>query len=98
MDTERMPSPVDDIAGLLVQWAGMGSMILVHMSRSPDGDCPLCVQEMLFELILGTLRPLGDRYALADLEVAAGALGDAIKTISEEILLVGRDAEPDPPA
>ena len=97
METEPQYSPVEDIAGCLVQWAGMGSMILLHMSRGPDGDCPVCVQEALFELLTGTLRPLADRYAAADLEIAAGSLTDAIQTISEEILLVDHDSEPDAP-
>jgi hypothetical protein len=97
MDTAEKPSPLDEIAGCLVQWAGMGSVILLHMSRGPDGDCPICVQDALYELLAGTLEPLADRYAVADLAITAGALADAIHTISEEILLVDHDSEPDAP-
>jgi hypothetical protein len=97
MDTEEAPSPLDDIASWLVSWAGMGSLLLLHMSRGPDGDCPVCVQEALYDLLVDTLRPLGDRYALADLAVTAEALGEVIRTISEEIILVDHDSEPDAP-
>jgi hypothetical protein len=97
MGTEPSASPIDDVAACLVQWAGMASLIIHHMLQGPEPDCPLCVQDALFELLCGTLAPLADRYAAADLELAAGALRDAVCTISDEILLVDHDSEPEAP-
>ena len=84
-------SNVDRLTEALVSWAGSGTLIIDHMSRNftPGGDS---IPDVLHRLIRGTLVPLADRHAEADLTTAVGVLEDALETLAEEIYLVDSDA------
>jgi hypothetical protein len=84
-------SNVDRLAEALVSWAGSGTLIIDHMARNftPGGES---IPDVLRRLIRGTLGPLADRHAAADLEAAATVIEDALETLAQEIYLV----EPDP--
>jgi hypothetical protein len=87
-------SNVERLTEALVSWAGSGTLIIDHMSRNftPGGDP---IPDVLRRLIRGTLRPLADRHAEADLRAAVTVLEDALETLAEEIYLV--DPEPSGP-
>lgn len=80
-------SNVDRLSEALVSWAGSGTLIIDHMARNftPGGDP---IPDVLRRLIRGTLRPLADRHAEADLRAAVTVIEDALETLAEELLLV----------
>jgi hypothetical protein len=80
-------STVDRLSEAFVSWAGSGTLIIGHMSRNftPGGDP---IPDVLRRLIRGTLAPLADRHAAADLAAAVAVIEDAIETLGEEIYLV----------
>jgi hypothetical protein len=84
-------SNVDRLSEALVSWAGSGTLIIDHMSRhfTPGGDP---IPDVLRRLIRGTLRPLADRHAEADLVAAVTVIEDALETLAEEIYLVDSEA------
>lgn len=84
-------SNVERLTEALVSWAGSGTLIIDHMSRNftPGGDS---IPEVLRRLIRGTLAPMADRHAEADLTTAVTVLEDALETLAEEIYLVDREA------
>jgi hypothetical protein len=84
-------SNVERLTEALVSWAGSGTLIIDHMSRNftPGGDS---IPDVLRRLIRGTLAPMADRHAEADLTTAVTVLEDALETLAEEIYLVDREA------
>ena len=93
MDIQDTPGNLDRLVDPLVQWAGMGTMIIDHMARSAPHVPPDApgARETFAGLLRDTLAPLSDRYAAADLGLAATVLADAVATIAEEIILVDLD-------
>lgn len=73
-----------------MSWAGSGTLIIDHMARNftPGGDP---IPDVLRRLIRGSLRPLADRHAEADLAAAVTVIEDALATLAEEICLVDPD-------
>jgi hypothetical protein len=88
MHAEPTPSNLDRVVASLVQWAGMGSVIIDHMARFPAPANGSSAQDAFVSVLRSALAPLTDRHAAADLDVAATTLADAIETAAEEILLV----------
>ena len=92
----RTPHPsVDRIAGSLVEWAGAGTLIIDHMTRSAAAGLSTTeasVPEVLTDLVRMTLAPLAGRHPEEDLETAAAVVADAIETLGEELLLVDPSA------
>lgn len=88
----RAPHPsVDRIARSLVEWAGAGTLIIDHMSRSAAAGLATSetsFPDVLTDLVRMTLAPLAGRHPEADLETAAAVVADAIETLGQELLLV----------
>jgi hypothetical protein len=79
-------SNVDRLSEALVSWAGSGTLIIDHMARNhtPAGES---IPDVLRRLIRGTLSPLADRHAAADLAAAVTVIEDALETLAQEIYL-----------
>jgi hypothetical protein len=87
---ENSSAPTRNIEALtdaLVQWAGMGEQIIQHMRRFAGDEPAPPIEVVLTEVIGGTIAPLSDRHAAADLEAAVAVLNAAIDTLADEILL-----------
>jgi hypothetical protein len=90
MAKNQNSSGIDRLVASIVQWAGMGSLIIEHMAQSArlaPANAP-DAQGTFTRLLQGTLAPLADRHAASDLDAAATVMADAIETIADELLLV----------
>jgi hypothetical protein len=92
MDNSTAPtSSIEALTDALVRWAGMGEQMIGHMRRFAGDDPIPPIEVALGEVIGGTIGPLADRHAAADLDTAVTVLNAVIDTIAAEILLVNPD-------
>jgi hypothetical protein len=89
MNESRIPTTaIEELTDALVAWAGMGEQMIQHMRRFAGHDPVPPIEVALENVLAGTIAPLTDRHAAADLAAAIRVLRDAIETVADEVLLV----------
>ena|SRR5690242_7815428 len=94
MDNATAPtSSMESLTNALVCWAGMGEQMIGHMRRFAGDDPVPPIEVALADVIGGTIAPLADCHASADIQAAVAVLSAVIETTAAEILLVDPAAD-----
>ena len=94
MDNSTAPTAgIESLTNALVCWASMGEQMIGHMRRFAGDDPVPPIEVALGDVIRGTIAPLADRHARADVDAAVAVLSAVIETVAAEILLVDPAAD-----